>query len=115
MRKRDALSKKARQTYTGNAWPTIRAYRNMVTKLVQRAHNNYVNNIIGDSLVEQSKKFWSYMKLMCSENLGTPTSRTANKLCTTDQDKAEALNTHVQSVFTHKSKDSIPDKGKSPS
>ena len=114
MRKRDALYKKARHTHTGNGWATFRAYRNMVTKLVQHAHNNYVNNIIGDSLVEQPKKFWSYVKLMRTENLGIPTLRTTSKLCTTDQDKAEALNTHFQSVFTQESKDSIPDKGKSP-
>ena len=114
MRKRDALYKKALHTHTGNGWATFRAYRNMVTKLVQHAHNNYVNNIIGDSLVEQPKKFWSYVKLMCTENLGIPTLRTTSKLCTTDQDKAEALNTHFQSVFTQESKDSIPDKGKSP-
>ena len=114
LRKRDALYKKAHHTHTGNGWATFCAHRNMVTKLVQHAHNNYVNNIIGDRLAEQPKKFWSYVKLMRTENLGIPTLRTTSKLCTTDQDKAEALNTHFQSVFTQESKDSIPNKCKSP-
>ena len=64
-------------------------------------HVNYINNIIGESIVDHPKTFWSYLKLMRTENIGIPVLRTA-------------LNQHFQSVFTPTSRDPIPDKGPSP-
>ncbi|XP_072022153.1 uncharacterized protein [Amphiura filiformis] len=114
MRKRDTLYSKARKHPSDQSWRTFRQYRNKVTSLVHNAHQEYVNNIIGANIVEKPKSFWSYVKLMRTENLGVPTLRTDTKLCTTDKDKAEALNTHFKSVFTCEPKTNIPDKGISP-
>ena len=49
------------------------------------------------------------------ENLGIPALRTGTqtKLCTTDKDKAQALNEQFQSVFSSSSSDNIPEKGPS--
>ena len=114
MRKRDQLYKKARKTITGEGWAAYRKYRNMVTKLTKKAHLDYINNVIGDSLVDQPKKFWSYVKLMKTENLGIPTLRTSTKLCTSDRDKSEALNSQFKSVFTSEPTTNVPSKGSSP-
>ena len=111
MRKRDKLHSKARRNPSSNSWSVYRQYRNRVTSVVRKAHQDYVNNIIGTSLTEKPKCFWSYVKLMRTENLGIPTLRTATKLCTTDLDKAEALNAHFKSVFTQEQDSDIPDKG----
>ncbi len=83
MRKRNSLYKKARSTHTGDGWSKYRKYHNHVhvTKLVHNAHSDYVNTIIGGSLTKQPKRFWSYVKLMRTENLGIPTLQTATKLC----------------------------------
>ena len=111
MRKRDKLHSKAKRNPSSNSWSVYRQYRNRVTSVVRKAHQDYVNNIIGTSLTEKPKCFWSYVKLMRTENLGIPTLRTATKLCTTDLDKAEALNAHFKSVFTQEQDSDIPDKG----
>ena len=59
------------------------------------------------------KTFWSYVKLMKTENLGITTLRTQTKLCTTDEDKAQAFIEQFQWVFSSSSSDNIPDKGPS--
>ena len=114
MRKRDRLFRLARKSNTTVSWRYFRQYRNSLTKTIKLAHVNYINNIIGESIVDRPKTFWSYVKLMRTENLGTPVLRTETKLCTTDADKAEALNQHFQSVFTPPSEVPVPDKGSSP-
>ena len=100
MRKRDRLFKKARRNPSTAAWQSYRQYRNKVAKLVHQAHNNYVNNVVGDSLSDNPKTFWSYVKLCRTENMGIPSLRQDDKLYATAKDKAECLNTYFQSVFT---------------
>ena len=51
---------------------------------------------------------------MKTENIGIPTLRSANKLCTSNKDKAEALNRQFKSVFTSEPPTNIPSKGDSP-
>ncbi|XP_072042262.1 uncharacterized protein [Amphiura filiformis] len=115
MRKRDKLHCRARKQQNSTSWKLFRQYRNKVASTVHSAHEDYVNNVVGNSLSESPKKFWSYVKMMRTENLGIPTLRTTTKLCTTDQDKATALNSHFQSVFTQETDTcSIPQKGISP-
>ena len=114
MRKHDKLYQKARKTLAGEGWAKYRRYRNMVTKLTKKAHMDYINNAIDDSLVDRPKKFCSYVKLMKTENIGIPTLKTTNKLCTSDKDKAEALNRQFKSVFTVEPPLNIPSKGDSP-
>ena len=75
---------------------------------------NYVNNVVGASLHEKPKTFWSYVKLMKTENLGIPALRSQTKLCTTDVEKAQALNEQFQSVFTPKSSEPVTVKPNSP-
>ncbi|XP_072024943.1 uncharacterized protein [Amphiura filiformis] len=115
MRKRDKLHCRARKQQNSTSWKLFRQYRNKVASRVHSAHEDYVNNVVGNSLSESPKKFWSYVKMMRTENLGIPTLRTTTKLCTTDQEKATALNSHFQSVFTQETDTcSIPQKGISP-
>lgn len=114
MRKRDRLFKLAKKRNSSVTWRQFKEYRNSLAKSIKQAHHNYINNVIGDSLVDRPKTFWSYVKLMRTENLGIPVLRTQTKLCTTNTDKAEALNQHFQSVFTDPPKDSLPSKGPSP-
>ena len=113
MRKRDKLHSLARKYQNSSSWLKFRQYRNKVASLVHRTHDNYVNNIVGGSLSENPKTFWSYVKMMCTENLGIPTLKTPTKLSTTDKDKAESLNDHLKSVFTQEDTTNIPDKGTS--
>ena len=107
MRKRDCLFTKAnKQTNESRDWRSFKQFRNKLAKVVvvHHAHTNYVNNVVGASLHENPKTFWSYVKLMRTKNLGIQALRSQNKLCcTTDVEKANALNKQTfQSVFSPK-------------
>ena len=54
------------------AWLEYRCQRNKVVKLLKTAHNDYFNNVIGGSLEETPKRFWSYIKRLPSANFGIP-------------------------------------------
>ena len=114
MRKRDRLFKKARRQSCSAAWREYRQFRNKVAKAVHKAHCDYINNVIGASLQDNPKSFWSYIKMCRSENIGIPPLRTSTKLCATGPDKAEALNEYFQSVFTQEQPYPLPQKEKSP-
>ena len=87
--------------------------RNYVTKLVKESHNHYLNEIIGGSLTENPKTFWSYVKNSKSENVGIPPLKLGNSVSITDKDKAETLNSYFHSVFTQEHLPS-PSMGQSP-
>ena len=73
----------------------------MVSKLVKESHNAYLNDVIGSSLTENPKKFWSYVRSCKSENIGIPPLKNDNSsISVNDKDKAESLNSYFHSVFT---------------
>ena len=100
MRKKDRLHKKALRTRNPKHWVEFKRERNLVSRLVKESHSNYLNNVIGPSLDENPKKFWSYIRTCKSEDNGIPPLRSGNKLCSTDKDKTEALNSYFHTVFT---------------
>ena len=113
MRKKDRLHKKAIQSKKSQHWRVFKCQRNYVTKLVKVSHNHYLNEIIGGSLTENPKKFWSYVKNSKSENVGIPPLKLGNSVSITDKDKAETLNSYFHSVFTQEHLPS-PSMGQSP-
>lgn len=113
MRKKDRLHKKAIRSKNQQHWKAFKYQRNRVAKLVKESHNRYLNEVIGDNLTENPKKFWSYVKHSKSESLGIPPLKTENGVSITDKDKAETLNSHFFSVFTHEQKP-LPQIGLSP-
>ena len=62
---------------------------------------------------ENPKKFWSYVKYRKSESLGISPLKPEDGVSITDKDKAETLNSHFFSVFTHEQKP-LPQIGLSP-
>ena len=69
-------------------------------KLLKAAPNDYLNNVIVGSLEKNPKRFWSYIRLLRSENFGILISRQGESIFISDKDKAEALKDYFQSVFT---------------
>ena len=78
MRKRDKLHCRGRKYQDVVHWDHFHQCRNKVAKMVQKL-----------IITEQPKSFWSYFKLIQTENNGIPTVRTQTKLCTTDIEKAD--------------------------
>ncbi|CAB4046112.1 Hypothetical predicted protein, partial [Paramuricea clavata] len=81
-------------------WESFKKERNLVSKMVKESHSQYLNNVIGDSLTNNLKKFWSYARTSKSEIIGIPPLRAGSKFCSTDSDKAEILSSHFASTFT---------------
>jgi len=104
IRKKDHLHKKAIRSKNQQHWKAFKYQRNQVSKLVKESHNRYLNKVIGENLTENPKKFWSYVKHSESESLGIPPLKTEDGVSITDKDKAETLNSHFFSVFTHEQK-----------
>ena len=69
-------------------------------KLLKTTRNDYLNNVIGGSLQENPKRFWSYIKRLWSENFGIPILRQGRSIFISDKDNAEVLRDYFQSVFT---------------
>ncbi len=57
-------------------------------------------NVIGESLTTNPKTFWRHVKMTRTENISIPSLRQGDKVCASDRDKAEALNSQFRSVFT---------------
>ena len=113
MRKKDRLHKKALRYQNPDHWVEFRKQRNLVSRLVKESRSDYLNNVIGASLQENPKKFWSYVRSCKSETIGIPPLRYGNNLFSSDKSKAEALNSYFFSVFTQE-KQPIPTKPTSP-
>ena len=70
------------------------------------------NVTAGDVNIKHNRQ--SNTKLHTTGNIGIPTLKTPNKMCNHDYDKAQALNSHFESVFNTKTNQGIPNKGPSP-
>ncbi len=78
-------------------------------KAIKKAHWEYVNNILTESLVSNnSKPFWKYIKSKRQENIGIAPLLKDGKLHSDSTEKANILNTQFQSVFTQDDGSLIP-------
>ena len=117
MRKRARLFKKARTRRSKRAihWQIYKKHRNAVKKQIDLAHSRYVNEVISGSLEEgDGKAFWNYIKLNRTDTIGVPPLKVENKVVDSNQDKANILNKHFQSVFANEDTANVSNKGLSP-
>ena len=114
MRRRDRMFSKARKTNSPRLWTAYRTLRNKIAKEVRRSHTKYLNEVVGGSLQDNPKTFWSYVRLMKTENINIPPLKLDGKMHATDSAKATALNSQFKSVFNVEDSSYIPNKGSSP-
>ena len=118
IRRKDRCYRKARKTKTKSDWSTYQHMRHNIQELMKTAHDTYIYDVvIGATLCEQGnqKKFWSFVKLNKTKNIGIPILSDADGLHITDNAKAEALiNRQFVSVFTNDDGNSLPDKAPPP-
>ena len=70
--KKIVFHKKAIRSKIYLHWNAFKHQRNLVSNLIKEAHNRYINDVNGNSLSENPKKFWSYVRNGKSDNLGIP-------------------------------------------
>ena len=110
IRKKDRLHRKATRSKSNKDWDIYKLCRNATQKMQAKSYDNYIRNVIGASLTqgENQKKFWSFVRLNKSENLGIPVLSSQTGLHITDTAKADALNAQFTSFFTHDNGKDLP-------
>ena len=80
-------------------------------KLKRPAHDDYMQDVIGANLLDggNQKKFWSFVRLNRTINMGIPILSDIDDLHITEQAKAECLNNPFASVFTRDNGTDITD------
>ena len=98
IRRKDRCYRKARKTKTKSDLSTYQRMRQNIQALMKTAHDTCIRDVIGASLCEQGnqKKFWSFVKLNKTENIGIPILSDTDGLHIMDNAKAEALDSLYQ-------------------
>ena len=77
----------------------------LITPPSESDHNHSTTNL---------KTIWTSIKSLKKDNCSIQSLKLNDLVVTDGIDKAEVLNSYVQSVFTHKLDTELPDKGPSP-
>ena len=113
MRKRRKLYDTAKQINTKEAWDAYRKLRNKVNKMLETAHEEYRTRILDTAFSGHQRQFWKYIRAMKKSTSSIPTLTVNDHTITSAKDKAIALNSHFQSVFTTEDLSNVPHKGTS--
>ncbi len=113
MRKCDKSHAKSKKKPTFQNKECFRTLRRQVNKEIDKSYATHISKIIGGSLTTNHKRFWSFIKQSCTENMGIHILKVDDKLAFTDLDKAELLNEKFQTIITSED-EPIPSKCTSP-
>ena len=105
IRRKQRLYNKARKSGSSKDWENFKSLR----RLIRKAHNQYVNNVIGESLKsDNTKPFWKFIKSTRQEVFGISSLSTGGRRVSCARDKAQALNQQFPSVFTKENLEEFP-------
>ena len=108
-RKRDKLYISACKSRSPEKWHKFREQRQKVKNLIRESHLAHVTKNIGESLRENPKPFWSYVKSLRQDKQTIPILQSkTGLLVANDRAKADTLNEQFTSVFTKEDLSSIP-------
>lgn len=109
IRRKQRLYNKARKSGSPDDWLKFKTTRRSIDRGIKKAHNRYINEVIGGSLrSENTKPFWNYIKSTRQEVFGISTLSSKGRVVSFAQDKAEVLNQQFSSVFTKEDLQNIP-------
>ena len=100
---RDRRRKRAVKSGNNLHWEQYLVEQKKVKQAQDKAHWDYVNNILQTSLDENNPKpFWKYIKSKRNESFGIPSLENNNMMYSDSRSKSEILNSQFKSVFTTK-------------
>ena len=108
IRRKQRYYNKARKSRKPTDWSRFRKLQRHVLNSLKQARQDYINNILLDSLASfDTKPFWRFVKTQRQENCGVAPlkSKTSGSLLADSKSKAETLNSQFTSVFTDDDKD----------
>ena len=97
----------ARLTGLEKDWAAYRNIKKEIQSICHKAYNNYVSSLL-DTNNRCTKRFWSFIKSKCNEQIGIYTLRFEGKTYTQSTAKANILNKQFASVYTKEDQTSIP-------
>ena len=75
---------------------------------MKAARENYISNFLGESIKENPKRFWSYVKKLNKDDVGILDFETNGESISDRKHKSELLSEHFPSVFTHENISNMP-------
>ena len=76
---------------------------------MQRAHRDYIDNILNTNITENPKKIYSYIKQKKAGESSIPVLKPDSVIISDSKEKAEARNMQYTSQFTREPDDDLPD------
>ena len=98
LRKQNQLHKRYKHAKSEDAKSAHLLFRKHVNKALRKAERDYVKNMC-ETLKNNSKPFWNFVRLKRMNNNGINTLKDNGKTLTNDSDMANALSTYFKSVF----------------
>ena len=107
-KKKQKLFKKAKKTKQPAHWSNYKNFRKFVRNNLKEARNNYICNTLKNSLNDNPKTFWSYIKRLKSNSVGVSDLTSNGVLHSDPKTKANILNNQFFSVFTIEDTKQLP-------
>ena len=112
IRNKQRLYNRAKLTDCNMDWNRFKLARRTVDRRIRHAHWDYVGNVIGGSLeTNNTKPFWNYIKSAGKQAFSIPALRSNQRLVSSPEERAEALNNQFKSVFTTEDLNTVPTLG----
>ena len=108
-KRRDRLYIRAKKSRSPTVWNKFKIARQKAKEAIRDSHKSYIKDMVGDTLSDNPKQFWSYIKSLRKDNSSVPTLKTKSGIpAATDNAKANALVNQFSSVFTKENLENIP-------
>ena len=103
-----------KRNHNSHAWKRYLKLNQQVKVSLQRAHRDYIDNILNVNITENPKKVYSYIKQKKSGESSIPVLKPDNTIISDSTEKAEALNAQYTSQFTREPDDDLPELDNNP-
>ena len=103
-----------KRNHNSHAWKRYLKLNQQVKVSLQRAHRDYIDNILNVNITENPKKVYSYIKQKKSGESSIPVLKPDNIIISDSTEKAEALNAQYTSQFTREPDDDLPELDNNP-
>ncbi|CAB3986093.1 Hypothetical predicted protein, partial [Paramuricea clavata] len=105
------LYNKAKKSGKEIAWSKFKTAKKQLSKNLKRARDTYLSGYLTDTMQENPKAFWSYIKRLRQDNPGVEDFKMDNELISDAGLKSEVLSKQFASVFTTENVENIPTPG----
>ncbi|CAB4025778.1 Hypothetical predicted protein, partial [Paramuricea clavata] len=105
------LYNKAKKSGKETDWSKFKTAKKQLSKNLKSARDTYLSGYLTDTMQENPKAFWSYIKRLRQDNPGVEDFKMDNELISDAGLKSEVLSKQFASVFTTENVENIPTPG----